>query len=158
MIVVEISLQRIYKVPVYAEGTPASGGADHFLAFIERELLPLAEKEYRVDTSDRGFIGASYGGLFAAWAMVNRPTLVQRYIMTSPALYWDDYLFVKQKETLEKNPNAQREGIYVSAGEKELNHSCRASYDSVNGLPHTTTQDSSSRSISCVKEIMKPAT
>ena len=82
------------KVMVYPEATPASGGGEHFLAFIEHELFPLVEKEYRVDTTNRGLIGSSYGGLFAAWTMVNRPELFHRYIITSPALYWDDYLFL----------------------------------------------------------------
>ena len=50
------------KIMVYPEATPGSGGADHFLAFIEHELFPLVEQEYRVDTSDRGLIGSSYGG------------------------------------------------------------------------------------------------
>ena len=108
------------KITVYAEGAPASGGADHFLAFIEHELLPLVEKEYRVDTSNRGFIGSSYGGLFAAWTMVNRPELFQRYIMTSPALYWDDYLFFKQEEELWQKSHTLNAKVYVSAGEKEL--------------------------------------
>ena len=108
------------KMLVYPESAPASGGADHFLAFIEHELLPLVEKEYRVDTSNRGFIGSSYGGLFAAWTMVNRPELFQRYIMTSPALYWDDYLFFKQEEELWQKSQTLNAKVYVSAGEKEL--------------------------------------
>ena len=108
------------KVTMYPEATPASGGADHFLAFIENELIPLVEKKYRVDTSDRGFIGSSYGGLFAAWAMVNRPELFQRYIMASPALYWDDYLFFKQEEELWQKSQTLNAKVYVSAGEKEL--------------------------------------
>jgi len=108
------------KVSVYPEATPASGGADHFLAFIEHELFPLIEKEYRVDTSDRGLIGSSYGGLFAAWTMVNRPELFQKYIMASPALYWDDYLIFKQEEELWQNSQTLNAKVYVSAGEKEL--------------------------------------
>ncbi len=92
------------QIMVYPEATPESGGADRFLAFIEHELFPLVEKEYRVDTTNRGFIGSSYGGLFAAWTMVNRPELFQRYIMASPALYWDDYLFFKQEEELWQRP------------------------------------------------------
>ncbi len=108
------------KIMVYPEITPASGGADHFLAFIEHELLPLVEKEYRVDRSNRGFIGASYGGLFAAWTMVNRPELFQRYIMTSPALYWDDYLFFKQEEELWRKSQTLNAKVYLSVGEKEL--------------------------------------
>ena len=108
------------KVTVYPEGTPTSGGADHFLAFIEHELFPLVEKEYRVDTSNRGFIGSSYGSLFAAWTMVNRPELFQRYIMASPALYWDDYLFFKQEEELWQKSQTLNAKVYVSVGEKEL--------------------------------------
>ena len=108
------------KTMVYPEATPASGGADHFLAFIEHELFPLVEKEYRVDTSNRGLIGSSYGGLFAAWTMVNRPELFQRYIMASPALYWDDYLFFKQEAELWQKSQTLNAKVYVSAGEKEL--------------------------------------
>ena len=47
------------KVMVYPEATPASGGAEHFLEFIEHELFPLVEKKYRVDTTNRGLIGSS---------------------------------------------------------------------------------------------------
>ena len=108
------------KVVVYPEATPASGGAGHFLAFIEHELFPLVDKEYRVDTSNRGLIGSSYGGLFAAWTMVNRPELFQRYLMASPALYWDDHLFFKQEEELWRKSQTLNAKVYVSAGEKEL--------------------------------------
>ena len=108
------------KIMVYPEATPASGGAENFLAFIEHELFPLVEKEYRVDTSNRGLIGSSYGGLFAVWTMVNRPELFQRYIMASPALYWDDYLFFKEEEELWQKSQTLNAKVYVSAGEKEL--------------------------------------
>ncbi len=108
------------KILVYPEATPASGGAGHFLSFIENELFPLVEKEYRVDTSNRGLIGSSYGGLFAAWTMVNRPELFQRYLFASAALYWDDYLFFKQEEELWQKSQTLNAKVYVSAGEKEL--------------------------------------
>ncbi len=108
------------KVMVYPEATPASGGAGNFLAFIEHELFPLIEKEYRVDTSNRGLIGSSYGGLFAAWTMVNRPELFQRYLINSPALYWDDYLILKQEEELWQKSQTLNAKVYISAGEKEL--------------------------------------
>ena len=108
------------KVTVYPEATPMSGGADNFLAFIEHELFPLVEKEYRVDTSNRGLIGSSYGGLFAAWTMVNRPELFQRYLITSPALYWGDYLIFKQEEELWQKSQTLNAKVYISAGEEEL--------------------------------------
>ena len=108
------------KIMVYPEATPESGGAGHFLAFIEHELFLLVEKEYRVDTSNRGLIGSSYGGLFAAWTLVNRPELFQRYLIASPALEWDDYLFFKQEEELWQKSQTLNAKVYISAGEKEL--------------------------------------
>ena len=108
------------QILVYPEATPASGGADNFLAFIEHELFPLVEQEYRVDTSNRGLIGSSYGGLFAAWTMVNSPELFQRYLMASPALFWDDCLFFRQEEELWQKSQTLNAKVYISAGEKEL--------------------------------------
>ena len=40
--------------------------------------------------------------------------------MTSPALYWDDYLFFKQEEELWQKSHTLNAKVYVSAGEKEL--------------------------------------
>ena len=108
------------KVIVYPEATPASGGASQFLAFIEQELFPFVENEYRVDTSNRGLIGSSYGGLFAAWTMANRPELFQRYIIASPALYWDDYLFLRHEEELWRKTQTLNAKVYLSVGEREL--------------------------------------
>jgi predicted alpha/beta superfamily hydrolase len=108
------------QVMVYPEATPASGGAERFLAFIEHEVFPMVEREYRVDPGDRGLIGSSYGGLFAAWTMVNRPELFQRYLINSPALYWDDYLFFKQEAELWQMSKTLEAKIYIAAGENEL--------------------------------------
>ena len=116
LIPTQVSQDKLMEYPV---GAPESGVAEHFLAFIEHELFPLVEKEYRVDTSNRGLIGSSYGGLFAAWTMVNRPELFQRYLITSPALYWDDYLFFKQEEELWQKSQTLNAIVYISAGEEE---------------------------------------
>ena len=50
---------------------PTSGGADNFLKFIETELIPEIEKEYRVQPY-RILAGHSLGGLFAIHAMVSQ--------------------------------------------------------------------------------------
>src|SRR6185503_12010488 len=47
---------------------PTSGGADNFLKFIETELIPQIEKQYRVQPY-RILAGHSLGGLFAIHAM-----------------------------------------------------------------------------------------
>ena len=40
--------------------------------------------------------------------------------MTSPALYWDDYLFFKQEEELLQKSQTLNAKVYISAGAKEL--------------------------------------
>ena len=63
---------------------PTSGGGDKFLKFIETELMPHIEKNYRVHPY-RILAGHSLGGLFVVHAMISRPDLFNAYIAVSPA-------------------------------------------------------------------------
>jgi predicted alpha/beta superfamily hydrolase len=70
-----------------------TGGADRFLDFFEKELIPSIEKRYRTQQF-RVFAGHSLGGLFALHALFTRPELFDAWIAVSPSLQWDDrYLF-----------------------------------------------------------------
>lgn len=79
---------------------PTSGGGPAFLNFLKRELIPFIEGNYRVDAGDRGLLGYSLGGLFAAWVLQQEPALFKRYGICSPSLYWDDGLVVRLWENL----------------------------------------------------------
>ncbi|MCM3877614.1 MAG: alpha/beta hydrolase-fold protein [Thermoanaerobaculia bacterium] len=68
---------------------PTSGGADRFLDFLEKELVPFVESGYRT-APYRIFAGHSAGGNFAFHAMRVRPDLFQAVIAVSPWLVWDD--------------------------------------------------------------------
>lgn len=72
-----------------AEFQKASGGADKFLDFIEQELIPHLEQNYRVKHDDRTILGLSFGGLLASYALWTRPGLFQRFIIISPSLWYD---------------------------------------------------------------------
>jgi predicted alpha/beta superfamily hydrolase len=92
----------------HSDGTvdpvPTSGGADKFLDFIQTELVPEIEKRYATDPYR--ILAGSLGGLFAIYALINRPELFNACIATSPSLWWDDFrvlhqaqeFFTKQKE------------------------------------------------------------
>ncbi|MGH7586772.1 MAG: alpha/beta hydrolase [Gemmatimonadales bacterium] len=67
---------------------PTAGGADRMLGFLADELLPEVERTYGASPF-RVLIGHSFGGLFAAHALVARPMLFQGYIAISPSLWWD---------------------------------------------------------------------
>ena len=68
---------------------PTSGGADRFLDFLEKELVPHVESVYRT-APYRIFAGHSAGGNFALHAMRVRPDLFQAVIAVSPWLVWDN--------------------------------------------------------------------
>jgi len=57
-----------------------SGHAERFLEFIENELIPFIDRQYRTMASDRSLLGHSYGGGFAIYALAERPSLFQRIV------------------------------------------------------------------------------
>jgi predicted alpha/beta superfamily hydrolase len=78
---------------------PQTGEARKFLSFIKEELTPFIESNYHASQSDRTLMGSSLGGLFTLYAMFNEPSLFYRYVLTSPALGWDNgVLFTYEKE------------------------------------------------------------
>jgi predicted alpha/beta superfamily hydrolase len=81
--------------PTADEGTALSGGASHFLDFLRDELKPLIGERYRQATGSSTLFGSSIGGLFASFAALERPESFERYIIASPALWWDDHLLVR---------------------------------------------------------------
>ena len=66
-----------------------AGGADAFLAFLGDELLPTVDQRYRT-APWRALLGHSYGGLFGAHALVQKPELFRAYLLASPSLWWGD--------------------------------------------------------------------
>ena len=64
--------------PTNMSDWPTSGGAAAFLEFLERDIIPLIERTYRTNPADRGLLGHSMGGLFALYALEERPGLFQR--------------------------------------------------------------------------------
>lgn len=94
---------------------PTSGGADNFLKFIETELIPEIEKEYRVQPY-RILAGHSLGGLFAVHAMVARPGVFSSYIAVSPSLQWENGEALKRAEAYLKNQKELRATLFVSLG------------------------------------------
>ena len=65
-------------------------GAGEFLSFIQQELTPYIDSNYRTDPTDRTMLGHSLGGLFSLYALFHAPETFNRYIAVSPSIYWDD--------------------------------------------------------------------
>ena len=74
------------------------GGAPSFLAFLEKELFPFIESNYSVEPDRRTYFGHSFGGLFGAWILLGHPELFQKYLLVSPAIWWDDFMVLTEQE------------------------------------------------------------
>jgi predicted alpha/beta superfamily hydrolase len=88
---------------------PTSGGADRFLDFIEKELVPFVEGRWRT-APFRIFAGHSAGGNFAFHAMRVRPELFQAVVAVSPWLVWD-----KRRELALLTPFLAGDGVKARA-------------------------------------------
>ncbi len=61
-------------------------GADDFLAFIHKELMPYIEASYPVIPEERTYFGYSAGGRFGWYTLFNRPETFSQYIIGSSAV------------------------------------------------------------------------
>ena len=104
--------------PTKTSREAASGGAAAFLDFLEHEVIPFVDRTYRTIPSDRGLLGHSYGGLFAIYALEQRPALFQRIVAASPALDWDNrLLFAAARRQLRSLPSPVR--LDLSVGDED---------------------------------------
>jgi predicted alpha/beta superfamily hydrolase len=92
-----------------------NGKAENFLAFINKELIPYIEDNYRV-TNYRTLIGHSYAGLFVIYTLINQPELFANYISIDPSLDWDDQKILKQAKTDFLNKDFSGKGLFMSLG------------------------------------------
>ena len=89
-------------LPTHVEGYEPSGDADKFINFIEKELFPYIQNNYRVDTTDRAFYGHSAAGILGSHILLEKPYLFNRYVIGSPAYYWDDNEIIKRIQGMDK--------------------------------------------------------
>lgn len=90
-----------------------SGGADDFLSFLERDLIPHVENKYRVSTY-RTLIGHSHGGLFTIYTLLNAPHLFENYISIDPSLYWDNQKLLTEAEIAFSKKNFTGKSLHFS--------------------------------------------
>lgn len=94
-----------------------SGGSDNFLRFIETEVIPLVEKNYRTHPF-RVFAGHSLGGLTVVYSFVSRPDLFNAYIAASPVLHWDNNFVIKRAEELFKQNKDWKKTMFIALGDE----------------------------------------
>lgn len=96
-----------------------AGKSEKFIAFLEKELQPYIERNYKTSNS-KTIIGQSLGGLLATEILLKKPTLFNRYIIISPSLWWDNLSLLKQSSLLLEESFKQKTDVYIGVGKEGL--------------------------------------
>ena len=96
---------------------PIAGGADDFSQFIEKELMPFIEENYKADPHDRSLIGLSAGGIYGYYAMLAYPGLFHRYIMVGPGIPWNNNWLMNYEERYFREHKELNAIVYTTIGE-----------------------------------------
>lgn len=97
------------------EKYPTTGGSAKFIDFIEKELQPFIQTNYKT-TETKYIIGQSLGGLLASEILLKRPFLFTHYFIISPSLWWNnESLLDEAKEILSRQPDNNLY-VYISVG------------------------------------------
>lgn len=123
IIVVEIHQQHRNRdlTPTPGKDNPHdTGGADRFLEFLSKELVPHIRSKYRT-RAPLILWGRTLGGLFAFHTLMTKPDLFDAYITASPTLGWNDGLLVHRAEAFFKSHETLERKLYcgVGAGERQ---------------------------------------
>lgn len=103
-----------------------AGQADRFLAFINDELFPYVENNFRT-APYRILVGHSFGGLCAIHALVSKPEMFNGYLSFSPTLWWNNEAATKKAKTMFREGGLDHKSLYLTLGDEPGN--MRTSFD-----------------------------
>jgi predicted alpha/beta superfamily hydrolase len=99
-------------------GTGEMGRGDRFLNFIEQELIPQIDNQYRTAPL-RIFAGHSRGGLLVLQSLLSKPELFQaRFMFSAPLMRDEQRLIVDTQRFFREHPE-HRSFLYCNWGEQE---------------------------------------
>jgi len=114
------------------EGSGEMGRGDRFLNFIEQELIPSIDKQYRT-TQERVLAGHSRGALLVLQSLVSKPNLFQARFMFSAPLMRDDQRLITDLRSFLKQSKEHKSFLYCNWGESE-NEGMNQSYLAVKAV------------------------
>lgn len=100
------------------DGDPQGGGGDNFLKFIETELIPKIEGDYKT-MPHRTFVGHSLGGLIALHSFVTQPGLYDGYIAIDPSVWWDGAELLTRSQDFLSKAEGLKGRIFITAADHD---------------------------------------
>jgi predicted alpha/beta superfamily hydrolase len=96
-----------------------NGGGEKFLNFLEQELMPHINNNYRAQSFNL-IAGHSLGGLLVLHSMATRPHLFQAHFSFSPSLYWDDKVVLKNAKKFLSTAKQFNNFLYINMGNEGI--------------------------------------
>ena len=92
------------------------GEAEPYRKFIADEVFPLVAESYRVDMNRKVFAGHSYGALLGTHILLTEPTMFERYILSSPSLWFDNKVMLARERAYSAAHTDMRAEVFLSIG------------------------------------------
>ncbi len=115
--------------PTQVAGRAGSGGADNFISFLDRELKPFVNKNYRA-TDESSIIGFSNSGYFVVYCLLRNPELFDHYIASSPMLgYGRELILSSTADLLESRRSFDKSLFIIYGGKDHYEHALNTTPD-----------------------------
>lgn len=95
-----------------------SGGNEHFFQFVQKELLPYVNSNYKTQPY-RIFAGHSFGALTTINCLINYPDMFDAYIAVSPSFWWDRKFLLELADKKLKAGLALSKTLFFSDGNED---------------------------------------
>ena len=119
--IANVDRRRDYSFPTTVAkdktSNPTSGGSEKFITFLEKEVQPFIEGNYRTN-SKKMLIGQSLGGLLATEILFKKPEMFNQYVIISPSLWWDNESLLDVKPAFEGRSINSSIPVFVGVGKE----------------------------------------
>jgi Predicted hydrolase of the alpha/beta superfamily len=100
-------------LPDSSQAASTGGGADNFVQFFKKELIPYINKNFKTEPFNV-LIGHSYGGVFVMHALLNDPDLFDAYIAIDPSFWYKNQMQVKSAQNEFHKSKNWNKPIFIS--------------------------------------------
>jgi uncharacterized protein len=115
-----------------------TGGAPEYLKFIETQLIPKIEKDFRAISNRDGrvILGHSYGGLFGGYCFTMNNKVFGNYLMLSPSFWFDNLVSLKMEKENRTSNKDKKELVFMGIGGNENTGQMQAPFESFYEMLH----------------------
>jgi len=116
-----------YPVAIPEYEMALSGGAPAFKNFLDKELIPEIEKEYKIDTQKIILCGHSLGGYFTLFYMLRSAQensfVIKNFVSASPSIFYNNRYLFKLEDSIATFQKSMPAKLYISMGSKDMDDS-----------------------------------